>query len=224
MKRSTPYVARDVHQKTNVAWVGEESGGLVARSVRPDGGGITTGVLRRDARSVHLACEEGTGAQWLHDCSLRASTTCSCAIGASRKTAQRRRAGSMPVLIIHRLAADRPGLRSISGRYTVPAFAGSGLMGFVLPSKVATFAQRTHQHVLQHGRHPGQAVLPRNLVQDVRDLQQRGILPASPGTDRRPRPLGREPLQVQRGFRRAAKRPATRSCSRSRSCVPVQPG
>src|SRR6266566_8136753 len=67
MKRTTKYVALDVHQATTVASVREESGRVIARSVLPtDGGALTEFVCgMRGAR--HVTFEEGTQAQWLYD-------------------------------------------------------------------------------------------------------------------------------------------------------------
>jgi transposase len=67
MKRSTKYVALDVHQATTVSSVREENGRVIARSVIP-----TEAVAIREfvgglCGSIHVAFEEGTQAQWLYD-------------------------------------------------------------------------------------------------------------------------------------------------------------
>src|SRR5438876_10050775 len=67
MKRTTKYVALDVHQATTVASVREESGRVVARSVLPTEGDALTEFFRGMRGTIHVACEEGTQAQWVHD-------------------------------------------------------------------------------------------------------------------------------------------------------------
>src|SRR2546428_2866183 len=67
MKRTTKYVALDVHQATTSASVREESGRVIARSVLPTDGAVITEFVRGMRGAVHVALEEGTQAQWLHD-------------------------------------------------------------------------------------------------------------------------------------------------------------
>ena len=67
MKRSTKYVGLDVHQATTLGVVREESGQVIARSVLPTEGGAVLEFFRGMRGSVHVALEEGTQAQWLHD-------------------------------------------------------------------------------------------------------------------------------------------------------------
>jgi transposase len=67
MKRTTKYVALDVHQATTVASVREESGRVLARSVLPTDPVAITEFVRGMRGAVHLTFEEGTQAQWLHD-------------------------------------------------------------------------------------------------------------------------------------------------------------
>jgi len=67
MKRTTKYVALDVHQATTVASVREESGRVIARSVLPTDPVAITEFVRGMRGAVHLTFEEGTQAQWLHD-------------------------------------------------------------------------------------------------------------------------------------------------------------
>ena len=67
MKRTTKYVALDVHQATTVASVREESGRVIARSVLPTDSSALTEFLRGMRGAVHVTFEEGTQAQWLHD-------------------------------------------------------------------------------------------------------------------------------------------------------------
>src|SRR5260370_14410776 len=67
MKRTTKYVALDVHQATTVASVREESGRVIARSVLPTDGPALTEFFRGMRGAIHVAWEEGTQAQWLHN-------------------------------------------------------------------------------------------------------------------------------------------------------------
>ena len=67
MKRSTKYVALDVHQATTVASVREESGRVIARSVLETHGPSILEYLRGMRGAIHVAFEEGTQSQWLHD-------------------------------------------------------------------------------------------------------------------------------------------------------------
>jgi transposase len=67
MKRTTKYVALDVHQATTVASVREESGRVIARSVLPTERGALTEFVRGMRGARHVTFEEGTQAQWLYD-------------------------------------------------------------------------------------------------------------------------------------------------------------
>src|SRR5437016_986908 len=67
MKRTTKYVALDVHQATTVASVREESGRVIARSVLPTDAAPILEFFRGMRGTIHVAFEEGTQAQWLHD-------------------------------------------------------------------------------------------------------------------------------------------------------------
>ena len=67
MKRTTKYVALDVHQASTVASVREEGGRVIARSVLPTDGLALTEFVRGMRGAVHVTFEEGTQAQWLHD-------------------------------------------------------------------------------------------------------------------------------------------------------------
>src|SRR5206468_7827218 len=67
MKRTTKYVALDVHQATTVASVREESGRVIARSVLPTDRGALTEFVRSMRGARHVTFEEGTQAQWLYD-------------------------------------------------------------------------------------------------------------------------------------------------------------
>jgi hypothetical protein len=67
MKRSTKYVALDVHQATTVSSVREENGRVIARTVVPTEARALLAFVRGMRGAVHVAFEEGTQAQWLHD-------------------------------------------------------------------------------------------------------------------------------------------------------------
>jgi hypothetical protein len=67
MKRTTKYVALDVHQATTVASVREESGRVIARTVLPTEGPALLAFVRGMRGAIHVAFEEGTQAQWLHE-------------------------------------------------------------------------------------------------------------------------------------------------------------
>jgi len=67
MRRSTKYVALDVHQATTVVSVREERGRVIARSVVPTEEAALLEFFRGLRGSIHVAMEEGTQAQWLHE-------------------------------------------------------------------------------------------------------------------------------------------------------------
>jgi transposase len=67
MKRTTKYVALDVHQATTVASVREESGRVIARSILPTEEPALVEYFRGMSGAIHVTFEEGTQAQWLHD-------------------------------------------------------------------------------------------------------------------------------------------------------------
>jgi transposase len=67
MKRTTKYVALDVHQATTVASVREPRGRVIARSILPTEAIALVEFVAGMRGSVHVAFEEGTQAQWLHD-------------------------------------------------------------------------------------------------------------------------------------------------------------
>jgi transposase len=67
MKRTPKYVGLDVHQATTVASVREQSGRILARAVVPTEEAALLEFFARMRGSVHVAFEEGTQAQWLHD-------------------------------------------------------------------------------------------------------------------------------------------------------------
>ena len=67
MKRTPKYVALDVHQATTVASVREASGRVIARSILPTERCALVEFFAGMRGAVHVAFEEGTQAQWLHD-------------------------------------------------------------------------------------------------------------------------------------------------------------
>ena len=67
MKRTTKYVALDVHEATTSASVREEGGRVIARSVLPTDDTAIIEFVRGMRGAVHVTFEEGTQAQWLHD-------------------------------------------------------------------------------------------------------------------------------------------------------------
>jgi hypothetical protein len=67
MKRTTKYVALDVHQATTVAAVRERSGRVITRCTLPTEAGAIVEFFRGMRSSVWVTFEEGTQAQWLHD-------------------------------------------------------------------------------------------------------------------------------------------------------------
>lgn len=67
MTRSSKYVGLDVHQATTVSTVRDDTGRVLARTVVPTEADALTDFFRGLRGSVHVAFEEGTQAQWLHD-------------------------------------------------------------------------------------------------------------------------------------------------------------
>ena len=67
MKRTIKYVGLDVHQATTVTTVREETGQVIARTILPTEAAPIVDWFRGLRGSVHVAFEEGTQAQWLHD-------------------------------------------------------------------------------------------------------------------------------------------------------------
>ncbi len=72
MTCTTKYVALDVHQATTVASVREERGRVIARTILPTEAPAIVEFFRGMRGAVHVALEEGTQAQWLHDLLFRA--------------------------------------------------------------------------------------------------------------------------------------------------------
>lgn len=67
MTRTTKYVALDVPQATTVTSVREAGGRVLARSVVDTHGPTLVEFFRGMRGAIHVAFEEGTQAQWLHD-------------------------------------------------------------------------------------------------------------------------------------------------------------
>ena len=67
MKRTTKYVALDVHQASTVASVRAEAGRVIARTILPTEASALVEFVRGMRGAIHVAFEEGTQAQWLHD-------------------------------------------------------------------------------------------------------------------------------------------------------------
>lgn len=67
MRCSTKYVGLDVHQATTVATVRESSGKIIARSILPTEEAALLEFFAGMRGAIHVAFEEGTQAQWLHD-------------------------------------------------------------------------------------------------------------------------------------------------------------
>lgn len=67
MKRGTKYAALDVHQTTTLASVREDGGRVIARTILPTEEPAIVEFFRGMRGTVHVAFEEGTQAQWLHD-------------------------------------------------------------------------------------------------------------------------------------------------------------
>jgi hypothetical protein len=67
MRCSAKYVGLDVHQSTTLATVRQASGKIIARSVLPTEEAALLEFFAGMRGAVHVAFEEGTQAQWLHD-------------------------------------------------------------------------------------------------------------------------------------------------------------
>jgi len=67
MTRTIKYVALDVHQATTLASVRAETGRVIARTILPTEAPALAEFFRGMRGTVHVAFEEGTQAQWLHD-------------------------------------------------------------------------------------------------------------------------------------------------------------
>jgi Transposase len=67
MQQQAKYVALDVHQATLVVSMRDEQGSMVMRATVATEANTIVGLVRGLGTRVHIAFEEGTQAQWLHD-------------------------------------------------------------------------------------------------------------------------------------------------------------
>jgi transposase len=67
MKRSSKYVGLDVHQATTVSTIRDDTGRVLARTIVPTEADALLEFFRGMRGAIHVALEEGTQAQWLHD-------------------------------------------------------------------------------------------------------------------------------------------------------------
>jgi transposase len=67
MRSTVKYVALDVHQATTVASVRGQGGRVIARAIVPTSEAALVEFIGGMRGAVHVAFEEGTQAQWLHD-------------------------------------------------------------------------------------------------------------------------------------------------------------
>ena len=66
-QQAIQYLAMDVHQATTTASVCDQNGTVVMRATVPTEAGAILRLVRSAGDRVHVAFEEGTQAQWLHD-------------------------------------------------------------------------------------------------------------------------------------------------------------
>jgi hypothetical protein len=66
-QQAIQYVGLDIHQATVVMSVRDEQGAVVMRATVPTDAEAVVGLIRGLGSRVHVALEEGTQAQWLHD-------------------------------------------------------------------------------------------------------------------------------------------------------------
>jgi hypothetical protein len=66
-QQAIQYLAFDVHQATVVATLRDESGKVVMRATVPTEAKAILTLVKSAGPRVHVAFEEGTQAQWLHD-------------------------------------------------------------------------------------------------------------------------------------------------------------
>lgn len=67
MKQTIKYVGLDVHQDTTIACVRDETKRIIARQILATEEGHLLAFVRGMRGIIHVAFEEGTQAQWLHD-------------------------------------------------------------------------------------------------------------------------------------------------------------
>src|SRR5437870_11329434 len=66
-EQAIQYVALDIHQATTVATARKENGAICIRATVATEASAILGLVRGLGSTVHVAFEEGTQAQWLHD-------------------------------------------------------------------------------------------------------------------------------------------------------------
>ena len=66
-QQAIQYLAFDVHQATTVASVRNEQGKILMHATVPTEAKAILALVRSAGPRVHVAFEEGTQAQWLHD-------------------------------------------------------------------------------------------------------------------------------------------------------------
>jgi hypothetical protein len=84
-KRSTKYVGLDVHQATTVASVREDGGRVIAHAVVPTEAAALFELFRGMRGAIHVALEQGTQAQWLHQLLTPRVDRWWCAIGGANR-------------------------------------------------------------------------------------------------------------------------------------------
>ena len=84
MKRTTKYVALDVHQATTLASVREDSGRVIARTILPTEDGPIVEFFRGMRGAIHVAFEEGPRPSGYTSYWTRWCKRSWCAIGAGR--------------------------------------------------------------------------------------------------------------------------------------------
>ena len=90
------YLGLDVHQATVVATARNESGAIVLKATVPTEAKAIVGLVRGQGPRVHVAFEEGTQAQWLHDLLQPHAERVVVATSADEARRRTRAIGSMP--------------------------------------------------------------------------------------------------------------------------------
>ena len=86
-KTAIQYLAFDVHQATTVACLRSEAGKVVMEATIPTDAAAIVRLVKNAGRRVHIAFEEGTQAQWLHDLLVpHAERVVVCNIRGERKS------------------------------------------------------------------------------------------------------------------------------------------
>ena len=91
-QQAIQYLALDVHQATTVASVRDQSGSVVMRATVPTEARAILQLVRSAGLRVHVAFEEGTQAQWLHDLLVpRAEKVLVCNMRGQQRVRQQER-------------------------------------------------------------------------------------------------------------------------------------